>query len=359
VEVKNSRRLLGDMIAAARGYSATITDYHPGTPQWTLLHACAIELSRLWATLKRAWHSLFVALAGSEELSLRALDYGTTRGVATKSAIVVRATTSGACTMTTGVKVTTNLGMAFVTTETVVATGAGTWDIDAEAETAGAAGNIRQHTATRKLGTWPAQVTAVTNPYPALGGLDAETDDILRHRLMARWKLSALSMQDFYLAWLQETESTVLRCLASLNSNLGGVTIKAVKNSGADYSAGELTAMEDALVARVPLHVVAEVENVTYETIDIQCDVQTTEGAVLADVEDAIEDALTSYLDWRSWAWGGTVVASELLAIVQGVEDVVSVNTATFLPAANTTVDADALPKIGTVTVNSGYLKSW
>ena len=130
MKIKTAFQLLSDMIVSARAYAETvpqarrITDWSPGQPQWTLLHAVAIELSRIWHVLKRMYHSLFVVLATGDDLSLRSLDYGTERLSASKASTTLTVTCSGAGTLTSGLRAASGTGVVFVTQEEVIVGGA-------------------------------------------------------------------------------------------------------------------------------------------------------------------------------------------------------------------------------------------
>jgi len=358
---KTAKTLLSDMITSARAYAETITDttrritdWSPGSPQWVLLHAVALELSRVWLTLKRAYYSLFTALATGDELSLRALDYGTQRGADVAASTTIRVYCDNAgVNIPAGQTAGTGTGMVFVTID--AATSASPYvDIGAEAQTTGIAGNVRQGTINLKLGTWPsgAGVTAVTNPYAASGGADYESDAQLRARLAQRWKLGARGVQGCYEAWLQDEYPTVLRTLTYLASNLGAVTCVVVKNSGAAYSGGDLTDMNATLVSRVPLHEVATCQNIAFTNVAVVATLVYVGSA--GTVTAAIEDALNEYFDWSSWDWGEDIVRSAVLAVIQSVPNVISVNTVAAeingVPTATIPVAFNSLPKFATFT---------
>lgn len=392
---KNARTLLGEMIAASRAFADTITDttlrltdFSIGQPQWVLLHAVAIELSRIWLTVKRAYHSLFVALALDDDLTLRALDYGTSRGASVAASTTLRAYCGAGTypiTFAVGLRSSSGTGMAFsVSTKVVVAAAPsiGYVDLAVLADTTGVAGNVRQNTITVKLGTWPTPCTRVTNPFAASGGSDLESDDLLRARLARRWKLAAKGVSDCYAAWLQAEYPegsynpgfdgrTVLRALSMPKTNLGETTTIVVQNTGADYSGAELISMElilngtdDALRlgSRVPLHEIVDVVNVVFTTVDVEVEVQFTEGYTISAVKDDIEQAIADYLDWVSWDWGGTVYLSAIESVVQSVPGVAALNVATLKlnsVGGNVTVPYDSLPKCGHITITGDKLKNW
>jgi uncharacterized phage protein gp47/JayE len=394
MNIKTARQLLGEMIAASRAYAQTltdttlrITDWSIGQPQFVLLHSVAIELSRIWLTIKRAYHSLFVALAIDDDLSLRALDYGTSRGSSVAASTTLRAYCGAGTypiTFAVGLRAESNIGMAFSVSTAVTVTSAppsGYVDLAVLADTTGAAGNVRQNTITVKLGTWPTPCTRVTNPFAASGGADLESDDLLRARLARRWKLAAKGVSDCYLAWLQETYPegsfdpgfdgrTVIRALSMPKTNLGETTTIVVQNSGDAYSGAELVAMEVTLNgvgalrlgSKVPLHETVDVVNLVFTTVDVEVEVQFIEGYTISDVKADIEQAIADYLDWVSWDWGGTAYLSAIESVVQSVPGVAALNVASLklnTVGANVTVPYDSLPKCGHVTITGDKQKNW
>ena len=54
--------------------------------------------------------------------------------------------------------------------------------------------------------------------------------------------------------------------------------------------------------------------------------------------------ALANFLDFRRWAFGGDVDEADLLSILNAVEGIASINTASFLPASDVAVADDSLP---------------
>ena len=400
MNIKTSRQLLGEMIAASRAYAQTltdttlrITDWSIGQPQFVLLHAAAIELSRLWLTVKRAYHSLFVALAIDDDLSLRALDYGTSRGVSVASSTTLRAYCGAGkypITFAVGLRAESNTGMAFSVSTAVtcgtspnVPPAGGYVDLAVLADTTGAAGNVRQNTITVKLGTWPTPCTRVTNPFAASGGSDLESDDLLRARLARRWKLAAKGISDCYLAWLQAEYHegsydpgfdgrTVIRALSMPKTNLGETTTIVVQNSGDAYSGAELVAMELCfngtddelrLGSKVPLHETVDVVNITFTTITVIVQVQYVAGYNTSLVDADIADALADFIDWSTWDWGATVYRSAILSVIQSVPGVASVNDGTMSLNGSITDNAvvayNSLPKFGSVTLTGDELKNW
>lgn len=371
------------MIVSARAYAAgapsgrKITDFSPLSPQWTLLYAAAIELARLWLALRRSYYSLFCVTASGTELELRARDYGITKLGAGPASVTIRATLDSGgtypATIVLGSTAGADTGVVFATlADAVVGSypGVGYVDIAAQAQTSGAFGNVRQRTVTTKVGSWNAVVLSVTNPAAASGGTDEETDTQLRSRTVARWALGAVGMQESYLAWLQEANSEVLRCLVTQGDTLGATTATLVRRSGATFSGGELTAMLAVIAPtetanrRVSLHETPTLANVTYTTITISAlTVQIESGYNSSTVMAAIEDALNEYLDWTTWAWGGTVYRAQIIAVIASVDGVLSVDTTSLLinasATADVTVGATSLPKLGTVTQATTYVLAW
>jgi uncharacterized phage protein gp47/JayE len=201
---------------------------------------------------------------------------------------------------------------------------------------------------------------------PVVDGRSAETDDEWRDRGVAR--LSRLSdalvlPRHFEAAALERTE--VARALAldlwdgsggAPGDDPGHITVAVLGDGGAALSAPAKAAietdLEDRSVAILDVHVI----DVTIVTVPVAVQFHPLSGYDSAEVITAVEDAIEAYIDPLAWQWGGTIRLYELVSLVDRVDGVDYVISATIngVDADYTISGAATLPDAGVITVTTG-----
>lgn len=130
----------------------------------------------------------------------------------------------------------------------------------------------------------------------------------------------------------------------------GHVTVAASAPAGDPLTPEATTALvaslEEKAHAALEVHVIAP----TITDVDVTTTITATAGAVAADVEAAVEQAITDYLDPDRWEWGGTVYRNELIALIDGVDGVDRVVDVT-IPAGDVALAGVApLARAGVIT---------
>ncbi len=214
-----------------------------------------------------------------------------------------------------------------------------------EATVAGSSGDIDPLTVTA-LTTPVAGIASVYNPEPGSGGTDEETDLDGKYRAIHR---PTLANQET-LAWLEamakEANPDVLRAVR-VTSTLGGTMMaKILHRNGGSFSDAQLREIEVYIAARVRSYMAVSLDNVTLTSIEVEAQITMNAGATLPGILKAGSARLAIFLDYRKWRFGGTVDEADLLALVKFTPGVATLVTSTFLPAADTTPDADSLPTL-------------
>lgn len=194
-------------------------------------------------------------------------------------------------------------------------------------------------------------------------GRDPEEDDEWRDRGVAR--LSRLSdalvvPRHFEAAALEDP--AVGRALAidvwdpagggNPGDNPGHITVCVLGDDGNPLSAPAKTAleasMEERAVATLDVHVV----DALIDAIDVSVEFTLLAGFDSATIIDAVEEAVTLYLDPLTWQWGDVVRLNEIISLVDRVDGVDHVLTVLINAAAadHTLSSARALPKADTIT---------
>lgn len=197
-------------------------------------------------------------------------------------------------------------------------------------------------------------------------GRDPETDDEWRDRGVAR--LSRLSdalvlPRHFEAAALEDV--AVARAVAldlwdgsggAPGDDPGHITVAVLGDGGVALSAPAKAAIETSLEERAVAILDVHVIDVTIVTVPVAVQVHVADGFDSAEVTQAVEDAVTAYIDPLVWTWGGTIRRFELVSLVDRVDGVDYVMTLTIngVAADYTVTGAASLPKAGVVTVTTG-----
>lgn len=212
-----------------------------------------------------------------------------------------------------------------------------------ECTTKGAAGNI-EPLAVTDLVTPIAGVKAVSNPEAGTGGGDTESDFDLKYRTMHR---PTVANQETH-AWIEtlakEGNADVLRALKVTSTTVGTMAAKVLNRNGGTFSAAELTALEAYFEQRVRSYMLVSLDNVTLTAVEVEAVITLDPDYDLATVGKAAAAALAAFLDYRKWEFGTDVDEADLLTIVNTTAGVATLETASFLPAAQVSVDDDSLP---------------
>lgn len=198
-------------------------------------------------------------------------------------------------------------------------------------------------------------------------GRDPETDNDWRDRGVAR--LSRLSdalvlPRHFVAAALERAE--VARAVGiDLWDPLGGgvpgdnpghMTVAVLGDGGAPLSTEAKAEIEADLEARAVAVLDVHIVDVTITTVAVTTSVHLFDGFDEATTLQAVEDAITAYIDPLAWVWGGVIRHNEIVSLVDRVDGVDYVTAVSIAgsPTADYTISGPAtLPKAGTVTATA------
>ncbi len=198
-------------------------------------------------------------------------------------------------------------------------------------------------------------------------GRDPESDNDWRDRGVAR--LSRLSdalvlPRHFVAAALERAE--VARAVGidlwnplgagDPGDDPGHMTVAVLGDGGAALSTETKNEIEADLEARAVAVLDVHVVDVTIDTVDVSTTVSIFDGFDEAITLQAVEDAITAYIDPLVWTWGGIIRHNEIVALVDRVDGVDYVASVTIdgSPTADYTISGPAtLPKAGVVTATA------
>lgn len=190
------------------------------------------------------------------------------------------------------------------------------------------------------------QSTATVAVGGLTGGADAESDDQLRARLLARIQKPPQGGADFdYEAWALEVPGVTRAWVSPREQGAGTVTVRFVRDDDASMipDAAEVAAVDAYIQARRPVtaevYVVAPIAKPLNLSIQIEPNTATIRAAIEAELRDMLR---------REGKPGGTILLShinEAISIAPGEFDHVIVS-----PEANTAHAAGEIPVLGGIT---------
>lgn len=219
-----------------------------------------------------------------------------------------------------------------------------------EARTRGESGNIEPLTLLGFTDT-ALVVDAVYNPERGDGGTDIESEADLKRRAIE----GPGDRSQVTLAWVKantvKADSNVLRIVQVATSALATLSFKVLKRNAATFSAAELAAMTTYLEARTRSFQSFTFANVTLTSVEVEARITVSPGYTLTGVWKDAASRLATYLDFRTWPFGTDVDEAALLALVRNTPGVASLETGTFLPAADVSVGSESLPTLVRVSL--------
>lgn len=359
-DIKDQQTIEKELIQSFLANQDEVTFVGHGGVAKALFTSTAIQLGQLWYDYDITKRGLHVDTATGDALDVLGEARGVARlGESAASAILIFSGAIGTVIPNTS-QFTSQSGIVFETTAEVTITVEGAASIPladkviATATTNGADGNVPAYTITTPASTITG-LTATTNPLPASGGADEETDAAYRERIKNQISLLNQGTQAFYKAAAQDSNSDVLRSRAVKGSSPQEVDLTVAKRTGEDFSSGELAAIKSDVEDVGPVLATVNMYNVDFTDISIVISVTLKTGYTLWDVYNKMADDLANLLDWSSWTWGTDVDDADLLEICNGIEGVANIDLTVFsingtIPGVGSDADVsvadDSLPRL-------------
>mgnify|MGYP003527438905 CR=1 FL=1 len=201
----------------------------------------------------------------------------------------------------------------------------------------------------------PAGHDYVINEFVAIGGADAESDDIFRMRIRDTSNIVSMDTLGRLTQVFIKINSKVLR-LFYYGINAAGQTIIAVvTQDGAPLSGGEI---DDLLVKSSTYLCVSDlkpfgstqysiaIQNISWYELDVDFRVSLLPSYNADSVRKSIQVAISKYLDYRTWSPISRIEWDDLLQIVKSTEGVKYVPDTYFLPRVDITIAPTQLPRV-------------
>lgn len=230
--------------------------------------------------------------------------------------------------------------------------------VSATSTVAGTAGRVGGNTLIVLKNPLP-YVDRVTNPAPSTGGDDAETLEEAKARGPTGIKNQDRAVTPEDHEELARTASTsVSRAIAWANCNPaypdqeleGNTTVVIVPKGGGVPDSGLISQvaafLDQKRLLSTRLYVVAP----QYKAIDVTVTVAQVPGAVSTDVQTAIQEALTAYLNPETWPTGRPVYPYELASVIDAAPGVDHVQQLTA-PTETITFGKLEIPRPGAFAI--------
>lgn len=256
----------------------------------------AYILSELYHQLDATIPIAFVDETSGKYLEMRAAEFGITRKPGYRATLTLHLTGQNGCSVPAGTRFSTADGLVFETLQSVTIGAGGTADVPAAAAALGSLYNVPKNTVTRPVQA-VSKLDTATNPAPAVGGMDPETDAALFRRLDAFRRTPGTSgNRAHYEQWAMEVNGVgAARCIEIWD---GPGTVKVIV---ADMEIRPVTeqvrkAVADHIEAVRPVCPKVTVVSAVGVDVAIRAQVKLTGSGTAQGVQAAFRAAMEQYI---------------------------------------------------------------
>ncbi len=317
-----------------------------------MLGPAALEISKVYDSLNATRHIVWVDETSGEYLDMAAADLGIEpRKPGTKAQVQLLIAGEDGYIIPAGTSFLTADNYTFLTKEAAtIVDGAAT--VDAEAKEVGTAYNVPDGAVTLQFSN-ASQITAVTNPAPATGGTDAESDESLFKRIdLARKKPRTSGNIHDYEEWALETPGVGSVKVFPLRDGRGTVTVLVADAERKPLDQSIVDACQAHIEAEMPIGgVELTVITTMEESVDVSATITTDGSATVETIQAAFVTALEDYFAEISLA-ANEVVYNRVGAILIGIPGVTDYGNLLLNGQSVSVVLADnQVPVVGAVTI--------
>lgn len=243
----------------------------------------------------------FALTAEGKYLDTKVAEQGITRKAAKSSGVEVVITGTPGSSIMAGDKVASDT-LTFTVTEDAVSDEKGIISAWVQCDIPGVVGNIPIGAINHFPVTLPGLVS-VTNPTPAEGGFDEETDDELRKRYFEKVSLPATSGSKYhYIMWAKEVSGVGdAKCIPLWNGNgtVKVIVIDANKGTANDELISEV---REHIEENRPIGAEVTVESAEPKVIEVNVSVVLKDGISEETAKTKVSESITKYLQKNAFA---------------------------------------------------------
>jgi len=316
------------------------------------LYAAAAQIESLYAYNDWVKKQCFPQTATGEYLDNHAEMRGLSRIDAVCSRGIIKFTAnygvSGELTIPEGTVCVTASGERFITTESgVIAAGETYCECSAAAMEAGKSGNVEADTIVF-MEQPPVGIDSCVNEAPFTGGVDAESDDSLRERIIATYNSLPNGSNAAYYEKLAMSVSGV-EAVSVIPKKRGIGTVDVVISGTEGMPSDELIGQVlDIINESREICTDVQVYGPASVAVDVDVKIEVEDKFNFNTVSNSVEKAVDDYFDGK--LLGCDILRAKLGSIIYGTEGMR--NYSINLPASDILISADQLPVLGTVTVS-------
>ena len=274
---------------------------------------------------------------------------------ASQSSTYVRLVANNGTSYQQGVNtVSTNSGIVFDLEQDITIDSLGYGYVKVRSQESGAFTNVDAFTITN-VSPVPSGHIGVLNEYRAAGGRDNEQDDVFRQRIKEGPDILARGTIDYITQAFIRSNPNVLRVIYQGISANGKINLSILTQNGIDLTQIELDQLlqqSSSFFSLTELNPIGtgsfriQLENVTYQPIDIAFRVDLFDQSQFADTIRSIQIAFSKLVDYRFWDAGrNRVEFEELLEIVGNTPNVKYVPDRFFTPRTDVFIDRGKFPR--------------
>ena len=312
----------------------------------------AVELYKVYQSLNAVQPIVWVNEGSGGYLDMAAEDLGIEpRKAGTKAAAVLEITGTAGFVIKAGTRFLTADNLVFTTTAQAEIPESGTVTIPVEAEAPGAAYNTGPGEIIYQYEN-DSRVKSVTNPEPAMGGADPESDTSLYARIVyARQKPSTSGNRYDYERWAREVPGVGEAKCTPIWDGPGTVRVLIVDENRQPVDAAIVEACAAHIEEVRPNGAEVTVVSASARPVNAAAKVTVDGSTTLAAVQEAFAEALEGYL--RSLAFEKyEVLYNRVGALLISIDGVVDYTGLTLNgQAASVAVGPDEIPVIGEVAL--------
>lgn len=316
-----------------------------------MVSAVAYEIWKVYQSMDALIPIAFVDETSGEYIDKRAAEYGIKRKPGTKAEVVLSFTGTDGTVIPKGKIFVTSEGLQFETSEDVTIEN-GVASVTATAVEIGSEYNVEAETITGQLISLSG-LTSVTNPEPATGGADPETDAALVKRLYDYLQNPATSGNAaHYRQWALEVDGVGAAKVIPLWNGPGTVKVLIVGNNNEPVDQSIVEKCRVHIEENRPIGATVTVVSAEGLPINVSASVIIDSTTTLENVRDSFEEALRVYL--RSIAFSKyTLVYNRVAYMLLDIPGVIDYTSLTINGGTtNITIGDDQVPVLGTVVIS-------
>lgn len=281
----------------------------------------ALEFVQLYMALNEVADTAFADTATGEYLDRKVFERGITRRPATKATTIVVITGQQGASISKGDYVAADT-IRFVVLEDRTIDSSGQTTVDVECDIAGSIGNVPAGA----INYFPVAIpglASVSNPEPAIGGFDTETDEELRERYFEKVRTPPTSGNKYhYLSWAKEVIGVGDAKVFPLWDGPGTVKVVIVDSNKQPANQELVDAVIDHIEDNRPIGATVTVVSAIPLNININANVVISSGYELDEVKANIQSNLIDYLKSIAFVDGEYVSYAKIGSLVLNSEGV-------------------------------------